>query len=459
MNQKNKSQVKGSCSSYKVTEVLKFLVPSIIGVILFMMPVSHQGEITIPIALLSGWVQESLADVLPTIVLGLVMITAIGSIIAKIWTPKFIIKNEFLNNLFTVTPVWFVIRLLSAVFIVMALYEVGVEAIFSPDTGGLVLYDLLPILFSVFLFAGLFLPLLLNFGLLEFVGTLLSKIMRPIFNLPGRSAIDCIASWLGDGTIGVLLTSKQYEDGFYTKREAAVIGTTFSLVSITFSLVVINTVGLVNMFVPFYFTVTIASLVAAIVLPKLPPLSKKEDTFFDGTHKVEEEKIPSGFNSFSHGLAQAIEKAKSQDLIKVVFVDGFKNVLDMWLAVIPIVMAVGTIALVIAEYTPIFKILGLPFLPVLMSLQIPEAMAASQTLVAGFADMLLPSVLASGIESEMTRFLIAAVSVSQLIYLSEVGALLLASKIPVNLKELFIIFIQRTLITLPVIALIAHLIF
>lgn len=459
MNQKNKSQVKGSCSSYKVTEVLKFLVPSIIGVILFMMPVSHQGEITIPIALLSGWVQESLTDVLPTIVLGLVMITAIGSIIAKIWTPKFIIKNEFLNNLFTVTPVWFVIRLLSAVFIVMAFYEVGLEAIFSPDTGGLVLYDLLPILFSVFLFAGLFLPLLLNFGLLEFVGTLLSKIMRPIFNLPGRSAIDCIASWLGDGTIGVLLTSKQYEDGFYTKREAAVIGTTFSLVSITFSLVVINTVGLGNMFVPFYFTVTIASLVAAIVLPKLPPLSKKEDTFFDGTHKVEEEKIPSGFNSFSHGLAQAIEKAKSQDLIKVVFIDGFKNVLDMWLAVIPIVMAVGTLALVIAEYTPIFKILGLPFLPVLMLLQIPEAMAASQTLVAGFADMLLPSVLASGIESEMTRFLIAAVSVSQLIYLSEVGALLLASKIPVNLKELFIIFIQRTLITLPVIALIAHLIF
>ena len=341
----------------------------------------------------------------------------------------------------------------------MAVYEIGFEAIFSLNTGGLVLYDLLPILFSVFLFAGLFLPLLLNFGLLEFVGTLLSKVMRPVFNLPGRSAIDCIASWLGDGTIGVLLTSKQYEDGFYTKREAAVIGTTFSLVSITFSLVVINTVNLGNMFVPFYVTVTIASLVAAIMLPKLPPLSKKEDRFFDGTLKVENEKALAGLNNFSHGFAQAIEKAKSQDLIQVIFIDGFKNVLDMWLAVIPIVMAVGTIALVIAEYTPIFKILGLPFLPVLMLLQIPEAMAASQTLVAGFADMLLPSVLASGIESEMTRFVIAAVSVSQLIYLSEVGALLLASKIPVNLKELFIIFIQRTLITLPVIALIAHLIF
>ncbi|MFR6471364.1 MAG: YjiH family protein [Turicibacter sanguinis] len=449
----------GSCSSKNLGGVLKFVIPSLLGVFLFMTPISIGGEITIPVAVLSKWVQSTFADVLPMVLLLLVMITAVGTLVTKIFSPKFIIKNDFLNTLFNVTPVWFVIRMLAAVFIVMALYEVGFAPIYSGDTGGLVLYDLLPILFSVFLFAGLFLPLLLNFGLLEFIGTLLSKIMRPVFNLPGRSAIDCIASWLGDGTIGVLLTSKQYEDGFYTKREAAVIGTTFSLVSITFSLVVIDTVGLSRMFLPFYFTVTVASLVAAIVLPKLPPLSKKPDTFFDGTPKEDDEVIPAGSSSFSHGLNQAIKKAKGQDLVKVVFVDGFKNVLDMWLAVIPIVMAVGTIALVVAEYTPLFKILGLPFYPVLWLLQVPEAMAASQTLVAGFADMLLPSILASGIESEMTRFVVAAVSVSQLIYLSEVGALLLASKIPVSLKELFIIFIQRTLITLPVIALIAHLIF
>ena len=449
----------GSCSSKNLGGVLKFVIPSLLGVFLFMTPISIGGEITIPVAVLSKWVQSTFADVLPMVLLLLVMITAVGTLVTKIFSPKFIIKNDFLNTLFNVTPVWFVIRMLAAVFIVMALYEVGFAPIYSGDTGGLVLYDLLPILFSVFLFAGLFLPLLLNFGLLEFIGTLLSKIMRPVFNLPGRSAIDCIASWLGDGTIGVLLTSKQYEDGFYTKREAAVIGTTFSLVSITFSLVVIDTVGLSRMFLPFYFTVTVASLVAAIVLPKLPPLSKKPDTFFDGTPKEDDEVIPAGSSSFSHGLNQAIKKAKGQDLVKVVFVDGFKNVLDMWLAVIPIVIAVGTIALVVAEYTPLFKILGLPFYPVLWLLQVPEAMAASQTLVAGFADMLLPSILASGIESEMTRFVVAAVSVSQLIYLSEVGALLLASKIPVSLKELFIIFIQRTLITLPVIALIAHLIF
>lgn len=80
-------------------------------------------------------------------------------------------------------------------------------------------------------------------------------------------------------------------------------------------------------------------------------------------------------------------------------------------------------------------------------------------MIVGFADMFLPSVIGASIPSEMTRFVIAAVSVTQLVYLSEVGAVILGSKIPVSFKDLFIIFLERTLITLPIIALAAHIIF
>lgn len=100
----------------------------------------------------------------------------------------------------------------------------------------------------------------MNYGLLDLFGTLMTKIMRPLFKLPGRSSIDSLASWIGDGTIGVLMTSKQYQEGYYTKREAAVIGTTFSVVSITFTLVVVSEVGLSHMFIPFYLTVLAAGL-------------------------------------------------------------------------------------------------------------------------------------------------------------------------------------------------------
>ena len=322
------------------------------------------------------------------------------------------------------------------------------------------LADLLPILFSVFLFAGLFLPLLLNFGLLELFGALLTKVMRPVFKLPGRSSIDAIASWLGDGTIGVLLTSKQYEDGFYTKREAAVVGTTFSIVSITFSLVVIDQVGLIHYFVPYYLTVTFAGMITAIIMPRIWPLSKKPNTYINGKEADETmELIPEGYSPFGYGFEQASLQAQKSSSMKKFFAEGGKNILDMWIGVAPIVMAIGTLALIVAEYTPIFQWLGMPFIPLLELMRVPEAEAASQTLVVGFADMFLPAILAGGIESEMTRFIIASVSVTQLIYMSEVGGLLLGSKIPVNFKDLVIIFLLRTLISLPIIVLIAHILF
>lgn len=96
---------------------------------------------------------------------------------------------------------------------------------------------------------------------------------------------------------------------------------------------------------------------------------------------------------------------------------------------------------------------------ILALLQIPEAGEAAQTMIVGFADMLLPSILGAGIESEMTRFFIATVSVTQLIYMSEVGGLILGTKLPLKLWDLFVIFLIRTIISIPIITAIAHLLF
>ncbi|PQJ84572.1 YjiH family protein [Aliivibrio sifiae] len=444
----------------KKKNLLMFLIPSLIGLFLFMAPITYNGDITIPVAVLAKSIQVLFGDYLVTIVTGIVMFMSVITILAKIVKPSIITNNAFLFGLLNPTPLWFVVRLIGGAAAAMVFFQVGPEAIWEPNTGGLVLNDLLPVLFSVFIFAGLLLPLLLNFGLLELFGALLSKVMRPVFNLPGRSAIDCMASWLGDGSVGILLTSKQYEEKFYTQREAAVVGTTFSAVSITFSLVVIAQVELESYFLPFYLTVCLAGVVAAIIIPRLPPLSRKKNLFIDGTERAADaEVIPQGYTTFSWGLEQAMNKASKVTSIRSVFSEGVKNAVDMVFGVLPVVMALGTIALVIAEYTSVFSVLGQPFIPFLELLGVPYAVEASQTIVVGFADMFIPSIIAASIDSEMTRFVIAAMSVTQLIYMSEVGALLLGSKIPVNIFELFAIFILRTLITLPVITGMAHFIF
>ena len=286
------------------------------------------------------------------------------------------------------------------------------------------------------------------------------KIMRPLFKIPGRAAIDCLASWVGDGTIGVLLTAKQYEDKSYTGREAAVIATTFSVVSITFCIVVLETIGLNNYFLEFYGSVIVVGLILALIMPRIFPLKGKADTLIDGSKLPENhEDIPANFNAVTFGLHNALSKADSnKNLVKIIG-SGFKNVLEMWLAVTPVIMAFGTIALVLAEFTSFFRILGMPFEPILALLQIPEAGEAAQTMIVGFADMLLPSILGAGIESELTRFFIATVSVTQLIYMSEVGGLILGTKLPLKIWDLFVIFLIRTIISIPIVAAIAHIIF
>ncbi len=439
-------------------DYFKFLIPSLIGIFLFITPIKISGSITLPIAFLANWLADLLADSLPYITVVVFVITVLFTLLAKFTNLHFIHNSDFIKGLFNVNAFWTLARIFGMVFAVMTLFEWGPEIIWSENTGAVALYDLAAFLLVIFLFAGLFLPLLLDFGLLEFFGTLMTKVMRPLFKLPGRSAIDSLASWIGDGTIGVLLTSKQYEQGYYTKREAAVIGTTFSLVSITFSIVVLSYVGLEHLFLQYYLTIVLAGFACAVICPRIPPLSRKPDTYYEPVGKQVDESIPEGFSMLKWGLQLATKRARGSNGTVTVLRNGVKNVLDMWLGVIPIVMAIATLANILAEYTSIFTYLGAPFVPLLSLLQVPEAAAAAQTMVIGFADMLLPALIGNGVvESEFTKFVIASVSVTQLIYMSEVGALLLSSKLPVKFLDLLIIFLQRTLISLPIIVLMAHL--
>ncbi|WP_434360424.1 YjiH family protein [Parasalinivibrio latis] len=440
--------------------LIMFVVPSLLGIFLFMTPVAFGDSVTIPIAVMAKSILAVLGDEATVVVSTIVVLSALATVVNLVFKPKAIQKSPFLNGLLSPTVPWAATRVVGATFIVMTMMGFGPEMVTSSATGAFILNDLLPTLLSVFIFAGLLLPLLTNFGLLEMLGAAFTRLMRPMFGLPGRSAVDCAASWLGDGSVGILMTSKQYEQGYYTQREAAVVGTTFSAVSISFSLVVVAQVQLEHLFAQFYLAVCAAGFVAAVVVPRLPPLCWKKNELIDGrAEHNREETLPQGESALNYGFQCAIERASKIRSISDVVKEGVHNAIDMVFGVLPVVMAIGTIALIVAEYTSVFTVLGMPFVPLLEALHIPDAVKASETIMVGFADMFIPAILAADIESDLTRFVIAALSVTQLIYLSEVGALLLGSKIPVKLWELFVIFILRTLVTLPVIAGVAHLIF
>ena len=435
---------------------LKFFIPSIIGIFMFLVPLNIDGETTVPVAFFANFIIDTLTiETITLLVVITIVISAVMSILYS-WILKS--GSGFLNDVFNTTNFWVILRAIGAVFAVLAYLGAGPEMIISGGTGSMILNDLLPTLFTVFIIAGFFLPLLLNYGLLEFVGTLFSKIMRPLFTLPGRSTVDNLASWVGDGTVGVILTSKQYEDGYYSKREASVIASTFSVVSITFTIVVLDLIGLMHMFGQFYLTIIVAGVAAALIMPRIPPLSRIEDTYYNEGSELEET-VPSMHNPLTWGYEKAMVKAEKSPGLLSLIKEGLKTVFDTWFGVLPIVMAIGTLGTILAEYTPIFSWLGAPFVPLFELIGIPEAQAMSETLFIGFTDMFLPAILIENVQSDMTRFIVGAMSITQLIYLSEVGGVILGSKIPLGLGKLFMIFLIRTVITLPIVIVAAFIIF
>ena len=437
-----------------LSNVLIFLLPSLLGLFFFLVPLPFDGSYDLAVGVFAKTILNTLNPVITQILLGVLGLAFILSAVAET-LPLTKENNGFLYS-FKVGPFWLLTRFLGFVFCFICYSKIGPHFIWSNETGSMILGDLLPFLFCLFICAGFLLPLLLDFGLLEFFGILLTKVMKPLFTLPGRSSLDCMSSVIGDGSIGILLTNKQYEEGLYTRREAMVIVTTFSFVSITFSFVVLAHTKLSFLVFPFFITIGIAAFVAAVICPRIPPLSRIEDTYYKKRPEKDELAFDHSKSLFSVALHKGLAHAKDNASLSKFIKGGFQNVLDMWFGVLPAVMCFGTISLIIAQHTPIFKYLGLIFYPLLLALRVPEAYEASQALVIGFSDMFLPVIISHGIKSDLTRFIIACTSVSQLIFMSEVGALLLSSKIGIKFSYLVQIFLLRTVITLPVIVLCAN---
>lgn len=445
------------------SQLMKFIIPSLIGILLFVLPLPWGGKnLTIGVGYFAALFSASYGEYLPQFMVYVVTASAVLTVLFTFLKPSFIRNSHFLKDLFIVKPLTMAIRILAAIFALAVLYKLtffGLFAVSNPNTGGVVVNDLFPVLATWFFFSGFFLPLLMEFGSMDYFGTLIRRFMKPLFKVPGRSAIDAIASWIGSGPVGVVITDKQYREGYYTQKESSIISVCFSLVSLPFAVFIAGFLELTVSFVAFYGAISIASLVAALILPRIYPLRSKKEEYMPGVEVMINENVPEGTTLHSWAVENGVRKAERAPGPAGLVLSGLKTVADVYFSLMPIVMLLGATALMIAEYTPVFSFISQPLIPVFTWMNVPDATLAASATVVGFADMFLPAIFVKGSEFEITRFIVGALSFTQLIYLTETGAIILRSKIPVGFKDLLIIFIERTLITLPIIVLIAHLIY
>lgn len=441
-------------ASYTIWQLLRFVVPSSVGALLFLTPVSIDGHFTVAIALLIDYVNAAIKPVMVPVAVAVATLSG-GLTLAVVSSALRHRQNRFVQ-LFNPGRNWTLVRLFGAMLALMVYFEFGPEWIWHRDTGGVMLYDIAPIVLAFYLLSSVLLPLLTDYGLMEFVGTLVGRLFEKLFGLPGRAAVDSIASWLSASSVGIILTTQQYRAGFYTSRQACTIATNFSVFSIGYSYLLLKLIGMEHVFIEWYGSVAITGVICALIVPRLPPLRNKPERNFSSSSiaPVAERRSAEGLLAF--GLRRAVERAELAKPPLEQLKDSFHITLDIALTVYTSMMLIGCVGLALIKYTMVFQLLSLPLVPYLELLQIPQAHEAAPALLAGLVDSIMPSLLGAGIESEITRFVLVGVAVSQIVFLTESAIILIRANIGLTMRDVLAIYLLRVAISLPVLSLMAH---
>ncbi len=435
--------------------MLKFILGSALGILMFLVPIPQGDSFTTLLDFVKSFLKDLFGPALNYILVVIIVGSAILTLYDFIRKPDWIRQNHYLSKAFCSTPLYLVSKIVGAVVIVMVVFGFGPEFITSADTGATIV-DLAGTLFCIVLGFSFFLPFLTDCGIMEFLGVLLRPVVRPLFRVPGRASVDLIASWFGASNAAVILTREQYMKGFYTKREAGYIMTNFSIVSIPFCLLIANTVGISNLFPSFYLCICLVGVILAVIIARLPPISTLPDTYQERAGKQINEDVPQDTALMSYALESSCKRAEAFRM-KNVLSGGMEVLMGMYFDLIPIVISWGTIVLIIATYTPLFQIISYPMGLYLSLFGVEEAAAVAPATLIGFTDMFIPALLITGVTAVKTKFIIGALSLVQIIYMTEVGAIVIKSEVPLNLWKLFLVFMERTLIAIPLIVLFANL--
>ncbi|WP_261665016.1 YjiH family protein [Deinococcus sp. Marseille-Q6407] len=303
--------------------------------------------------------------------------------------------------------------------------------------------DMLPFLFEkLALVVGILIPIgalaltfLLGFGLLEAVGVLMEPVMRPLFRTPGSSAIDAVASFVGSYSIGLLITNRVFLEGKYSLREAPIIATGFSTVSATF-MVVARTLGLMDSWNFYFWSTMLITFVVTAVTAWLPPLAGLDE------HEANPDPQPQPGHRAAQALEAGLQVARARPPLGQMLLDNLRDGINMASVVAPSILAIGFLGLVLSKYTPVFDAVGLLLKPFLWLTALPGTAAHSGALASGLAEMFLPALLLKDADLA-TRYLAAVTCVSSVIFFSGSVPCMLATRIPLGLGRLLLIWLLR----------------
>jgi nucleoside recognition membrane protein YjiH len=421
--------------------LVKFLGYSLFGIFMFFCPITIGGRSTIPVDHIINLVTTNFSEAAKIYILIVMYFGAVLPFIRKTW------NRDAMSIFFSVAKVCGAII---GTVLYFRLFP-GLAWLWRPDFGPFLFDRLATPVGLVIPIGSVFLAFLASFGLMEFTGVLMTPIMRPLFRTPGRSAIDAVASFVGSYSIALIITNNMYRQGKYSAREAAVIATGFSTVSATFLLIVARTLSLMNHWTLYFWVSLLVTFAVTAITAYIWPLRSYPDAYFEDKPNPD---VPHQGSRWAHAWKTGIQVAENTGPLAGMTWNNLKTGLNMAFAVIPSITSVGLLGLVLAEYTPLFDWFGYIFYPFFALFGVSQPALAGKAAAMSLPEMFLPALLIAKQATPLLGFVIAVVSISEILFFSASIPCLMGTDIPIRLRDILIIWFERValsiVLTIPI---------
>lgn len=422
----------------------RFFLYSLIGVILFFIPVTLFESNSILLDHFVTLVRNTFGDSIKYYTLLVIILGAIFPFFSKEW------KKSSIDIVITI------FKILGVVVGFMVVFQVGPAFVLRDDIGPF-LFNSLAVNLSILIpVGGAVLGLLVGYGLLVFIGVIMEPIMRPIFKTPGRSAVDAVASFVGSYSIGLLITNRVYKDGMYSRKEAMIIATGFSTVSATFMIVIGRTLDLMEYWNLFFWTTLIVTFTVTALSVRLPPLRTEEDYYYDGEDKSGKEDFEG--SRFKYAWYKAKQQSFEGEPLISNITRNLRDAFKMTMTVVPTILSIGLLGLIIVEFTDLIYWISFIFYPVLFLFPLENMPLLAEAVTISIIEMFLPSLLVVDAAIEI-RFITAVISVSCIIFFSALVPCILATDINMKIWKMVAIWFIRAILSLLIVIPITLLIF
>lgn len=431
--------------------IIRFILLSIIGIFIFFIPVKGAS---VPLVVIINWARGILG---PHILYSIVFISAIGLNLSILLGKVFKIQ-PFAKWHEKEEKIQIALYLVALVAYICISLKVGSEEfIFLDERIGGEVAHVSPLIFSTIFFAGWLIYFVLKSGIVEFVGTLIEPLMRPLFKLPGVAGIDALSSFVVSPAVAAHISEEYYKEKVYTRKEAIGAATSFSTCSIGFIVVMCSLGGVPDMSGVMTICVVGVALLMTAIMMRIPPISKYEEVFIDGA-KEKKTAVNVEGNLFQRALLAGVEKSKEFSFVE--FLMSAKTAAKFAVTIVTFMSAIVMLTLIIVYHTNLFVWLGKPFEYLFVLLGLPNADLISSAPVLTLPSLTLPVSAMAGLDiAPQSRFFVTLLSIVQILFMSEAGNAVMNSKMKVSIKDVLILFVIRTLIAIPIVALISHMLY